>query len=183
MRFATLLLCGLLVVVSLGMAQDRPIVIQAGSLLDGKGGVAHNTVIQVEGGRSARVGPGAAAGAGATYDLKGLTILPGLIDTHVHLDWHFGLDGRYATRDPASLTMACAIERPRKSQPVTNGAEGSAAQIAAESATAITIQPTRTRGDDLRAFSGRHQPLTQGVDPLERCGQRVQDFVPDGPWT
>ena len=30
----------------------------------------------------------------ATYDLRGLTLLPGLIDTHVHLDTHFGKDGR-----------------------------------------------------------------------------------------
>jgi len=30
----------------------------------------------------------------ATYDLRGLTLLPGLIDTHVHLDTHFGRDGR-----------------------------------------------------------------------------------------
>jgi imidazolonepropionase-like amidohydrolase len=34
----------------------------------------------------------------ATYDLRGLTILPGLIDTHVHLDTHFGRDGRAETR-------------------------------------------------------------------------------------
>src|SRR5207302_7662435 len=32
--------------------------------------------------------------ASTTYDLRGLTLLPGLIDTHVHLDTHFGKDGR-----------------------------------------------------------------------------------------
>ena len=36
--------------------------------------------------------------ATATYDLRGFTILPGLIDTHVHLDTHFGADGRATTR-------------------------------------------------------------------------------------
>jgi imidazolonepropionase-like amidohydrolase len=41
-------------------------------------------IVSVEGGR---------AGA-AAYDLRGLTLLPGLIDTHVHLDTHFGKDGR-----------------------------------------------------------------------------------------
>lgn len=35
----------------------------------------------------------------ATYDLSGLAVLPGLIDTHVHLDTHFGRDGRVATRE------------------------------------------------------------------------------------
>ena len=31
----------------------------------------------------------------ATYNLSRLTLLPGLIDTHVHILWHFGEDGRF----------------------------------------------------------------------------------------
>jgi imidazolonepropionase-like amidohydrolase len=50
----------------------------------------------VQGGKIARVETGRAAPA--TYDLRGLTLLPGLIDTHVHLDTHFGKDGRPETR-------------------------------------------------------------------------------------
>src|SRR5262249_5697006 len=38
-----------------------------------------------------------AAGA-ATYNLGQMTILPGLIDVHAHLGWHFGKDGRYAAQ-------------------------------------------------------------------------------------
>jgi imidazolonepropionase-like amidohydrolase len=110
MKFALWFFCCMLAAASLSAAQDKPIVIQAGTLLDGQGGVVRNAVIRVEGTRIAAVGPGASAGAGTTYNLKGLTVLPGWIDTHVHLDWHFGLDGRYATRDSASLTMACAAE-------------------------------------------------------------------------
>lgn len=94
---------------SLYAAQDKPVVIQADTMLDGKGGVVRNTGIQIEGARIVKVGPGAPAGS-TIYDLRGLTVLPGWIDTHVHLDWHFGLDGRYATRDSASLTMACEAE-------------------------------------------------------------------------
>ena len=33
-----------------------------------------------------------------TYDLRTLTILPGLIDTHVHISYHFGQDGRASNR-------------------------------------------------------------------------------------
>jgi imidazolonepropionase-like amidohydrolase len=30
------------------------------------------------------------------YDLRGLTVLPGWIDAHVHITWHFGKDGKNA---------------------------------------------------------------------------------------
>src|SRR5262249_5173635 len=33
-----------------------------------------------------------------TYDLGRLTMLPGLIDVHAHVGWHFGPDGRYSPR-------------------------------------------------------------------------------------
>ena len=39
----------------------------------------------IEGGRIVSVGPG---NAKADYDLTGLTVMPGWIDTHVHLQWH-----------------------------------------------------------------------------------------------
>ena len=33
-----------------------------------------------------------------TYDLGQLTVVPGLIDVHAHVGWHFDKDGRYAAR-------------------------------------------------------------------------------------
>ena len=30
----------------------------------------------------------------ATYDLKGMTLLPGLIDSHAHVMWYFNRQGR-----------------------------------------------------------------------------------------
>lgn len=110
MKTAAWMLCGVLISASLGAAQQRPIVIRAGTLLDGKGGTARNTSIQVDGARIRSVGPTAPAANAITYDLQGLTVLPGWIDTHVHLDWHFGLDGRFSTRDTPSLTMLFAME-------------------------------------------------------------------------
>ena len=32
-----------------------------------------------------------------TYDLKGVTLMPGLIDAHAHLNWYFNRQGRYHT--------------------------------------------------------------------------------------
>ena len=66
--------------------------IRAGTLIDGKGGTQRDVVIVVEGGRIQRI---AARDATApTYDLSRLTVLPGMIDTHVHITSHFGKDGR-----------------------------------------------------------------------------------------
>jgi imidazolonepropionase-like amidohydrolase len=79
MRFLILFLFSLM-----AFAQDR-VVLQTGMLLDGKGGVLRNQQIVIEGGRIVSVGPGHAK---ADYDLTGLTVMPGWIDTHVHLQWH-----------------------------------------------------------------------------------------------
>ncbi len=77
-------------------AQDRPILIKAGTIIDGTGGVVRNAVIVIEGGTIARIGQSAGP---VTYDLSNLTVMPGWIDTHVHIDWHFGLNGKASPRN------------------------------------------------------------------------------------
>jgi imidazolonepropionase-like amidohydrolase len=90
------------------LAQDQPIVIKAGTLLDGKGGVQRNASIVVVGSKIEKLDSNA---KGATYDLHNLTVLPGMIDTHVHIGWHFGPDGRYQPRDESQVTaMGYAME-------------------------------------------------------------------------
>ncbi len=81
----------------LATAQERSIVLKAATVLDGRGQVLRNTIIVVEGGKIARVGGEAPAGA-ITYDLTGLTVTPGWIDTHAHIVWHFD-NGRLAGKD------------------------------------------------------------------------------------
>jgi imidazolonepropionase-like amidohydrolase len=85
----------LLLAPAAALAQERPVVLKAATVLDGRGHALHNTFIVVEGARIARIGGTAPQGA-VTYDLAGLTVLPGLIDTHTHIAYHFGPDGRYA---------------------------------------------------------------------------------------
>jgi imidazolonepropionase-like amidohydrolase len=100
------------------------IVLRAGSLLDGRGKALADVTVVVAGSRIASVRSGgpersggrdraggrapAAAGATApvTHDLRGLTVLPGAIDTHVHIGWHFGADGR--SRDGAGAPESAA---------------------------------------------------------------------------
>jgi imidazolonepropionase-like amidohydrolase len=97
LRFARLLFFAAIFAPALTLAQSRPIVLKTSIVLDGKGHTLSNTIIVVEGTKIARVGGAAPSGA-VTYDLTGLTITPGWIDTHSHLYWHFN-NGRLAGKD------------------------------------------------------------------------------------
>jgi len=84
---------------------QTPIVIRADEVLDGTGRALGPSTIVVEGSTITEVG---AAGARApTYDLTGLTVMPGGIDTHVHLESHFDPDGRvHRERDESAEPVA-----------------------------------------------------------------------------
>jgi imidazolonepropionase-like amidohydrolase len=89
----------------LSSQSDSPITIRAARLLDGRGGSRTNAVVRVENGRIASV----ASGAGpVTYDLSRLTLMPGFIDVHVHIGWHFGKDGRMDNRGETPDEQALA---------------------------------------------------------------------------
>jgi imidazolonepropionase-like amidohydrolase len=78
--------------IALVNAQTNPIVIQASTVFDGKGGVLNDVRITVQDAKIVKIERG---GAGpATYDLRGLTVLPGWIDTHDHIGWHFNKQNR-----------------------------------------------------------------------------------------
>ena len=68
------------------LAAAQPIVIKAGTVIDGKGHVTKNQQILVEGAKIVSVGNGTGK---AAYDLTALTVMPGWIDTHVHIGWFF----------------------------------------------------------------------------------------------
>src|SRR4029450_12314820 len=72
-------------------AQKRRIVIGASMLLDGRGHVIRDTRIVVEGSKIVALGPKASP---VDYDLRGFTVLPGWIDSHVHITWSFGENGK-----------------------------------------------------------------------------------------
>ena len=105
-KFHWLILLCLCVAIS-SAGQEPAIVIRAGLLLDGKGGTTRNVNIVVQGTKIVKIGNDAAK---ANYDLHTLTVLPGLIDTHVHINGHFGADGRASTRGetPAQEAYATA---------------------------------------------------------------------------
>jgi imidazolonepropionase-like amidohydrolase len=88
-------------------AQKR-IVIAASRLFDGKGRVLRNTRIVIEGSKIVAVDPKAGP---VDYNLRGLTVLPGWIDSHVHITWSFGPDGKNAGAEgttPAAAYQAAS---------------------------------------------------------------------------
>ena len=87
-------------------APAGPVVILTSLALDGHGGTLHDARIGIANGRITSL---AAPEAGNVIDLRGLTVLPGWIDVHVHLDSHFGRDGRIATDKEPPLEAAMGI--------------------------------------------------------------------------
>src|ERR1700683_4301689 len=86
-----ILLCMLGACGGAAWAQNQHTVIAAGTVLDGRGHVAHNTRVVIEGGKIVAIDPKAGP---VNYDLRGRTLMPGWIDAHVHITWSFGKDGK-----------------------------------------------------------------------------------------
>ena len=83
--------------------QHKRLVIAASTVLDGKGHVLHDTRIVIEGSKIVAIDPKAGP---VDYDLRGMTVLPGWIDAHVHITWSFGKDGKNA--GPGETTQDAA---------------------------------------------------------------------------
>src|SRR5262249_50591611 len=91
---------------TVSMRKER-MVIAVSTALDGRGGVLHDTRIVIHGSEifaiDANAGP-------VDLDLRGLTVLPGWIDAHVHITWSFGPDGRNAWQSASTPYSAYAAE-------------------------------------------------------------------------
>src|SRR2546423_3057599 len=101
MRFAKIFLIALTIPGVCALAQlssaqtpaPKRTVVAASTILDGKGRVLRNTRIVIEGSKIVALEPIINSKAGPVdYDLRGLTVLPGWIDAHVHINWFFGKD-------------------------------------------------------------------------------------------
>jgi imidazolonepropionase-like amidohydrolase len=85
-------------------AQERDVRIRAARVLDGTGQVLSNATVVVNGSRITAIEP--SSSGPVDIDLGQSTLLPGLIDVHVHIGWHFGLSGRF---EPRAATPAQEI--------------------------------------------------------------------------
>ena len=106
-RPGTALVAALLVASVFARAQGTRVVIAVGTLIDGKGQVLRDTRVVVDGSRISAIDR--AAGP-VDYDLRGATLMPGWIDTHVHINWHFDANGKSVNSgeppDEAALATA-----------------------------------------------------------------------------
>jgi imidazolonepropionase-like amidohydrolase len=89
----------------------QAVTIRAARLLDGRGKLIEHAVVEARGSKivavDQRSGP-------VSYELGDATILPGLIDVHVHLNWYFGPDGRYGGRGvPPSYAADAVLDNAR----------------------------------------------------------------------
>ncbi len=83
-----------------------PMVILTSHALDGHGGVMEEARIGVSDGKITSL---AAPMDGTVIDLRGYTVMPGWIDTHVHLSSHFDRTGRIATESEPPMEAAIGI--------------------------------------------------------------------------
>jgi len=155
-------------------AQTKRTVIAVGTLLDGKGNILQDTRIVVQNSKIIAIDPKASP---VDYDLRGMTVLPGLIDSHVHITWSFDKNGKNAgaASDTADFGYAAAANAWATLQAgfTTVQSVGSAADIPLRDAIArgqlpgprilTSAQPLQGRGDqtgtvdEIRAFVRRQK--------------------------
>jgi imidazolonepropionase-like amidohydrolase len=151
-------------------------------MLDGKGHVVKDTRIVVQNSKIVAIDPKAAP---IDYDLRGLTVLPGLIDSHVHITWSFDKNGKNAgaASDSSEFGYAAAANAWATLQAglTTVQSVGSAADIPLRDAIAkgqlpgprilTSAQPLQGRGeqtgtpDEIRAFVRRQKEA--GADVIK----------------
>lgn len=79
----------------------QPVVVRTSTILDGKGNVLRNKDLVIDGDRISAIRDRTGR---ADYDLSGLTVVPGWIDTHCHPSWHFNAEGRSNSWPNTALT-------------------------------------------------------------------------------
>jgi imidazolonepropionase-like amidohydrolase len=88
------------------------VTIHAAKLLDGRGGSMRNALVTVRGTKIERVQSlGARRAPAATYELGTLTLLPGLIDLHVHPGWYVSSKGALHRPDDGETAEQAALAR------------------------------------------------------------------------
>jgi imidazolonepropionase-like amidohydrolase len=96
----------------LGSSVEAPVVIHAGTVLDGRGGSVRNAYVVVRNGKVERVSTAAVTVPGATaIELGSATLLPGFIDAHVHPGWYVDRQGKRNSQRSGDTPAQAALAR------------------------------------------------------------------------
>jgi len=89
-----------------------PTIIHAGTLLDGRGASTRNAYVVVRNGKIERVTTAPVTISGATtIELGSATLLPGLIDAHVHPGWYVDRQGKRNSQRSGDTPAQAALAR------------------------------------------------------------------------
>ncbi|HYW49504.1 MAG TPA: amidohydrolase family protein [Gemmatimonadaceae bacterium] len=88
-----------------------PVVLRAARVIDGTGKVLARTDVVIEGGRITAVRPAAGVLPANGIDLGQRTLLPGFIDTHVHLGWYVNAADRLHTETDGDTPATSALSQ------------------------------------------------------------------------
>lgn len=158
--------------------------VRAARMFDANAGrVVADAVVVVEGERFAQVGAGLQIPQGAlVYDLGDVTLLPGLVDAHTHITYHFDKTGRFGLTWDATTdeTLKYAEENARAT---LEAGFTTIRNLGAGGRVDLRLRDEINRGDVLgprMLVSG--EPLTgallRGVDEdKEARVRRVREFV------
>ena len=97
-------------VIGLSAQSPQVVTIKAARIVDGRGNVLRDSIITVTGSRITAVNPQTSRTSPITYDLRNATLMPGMIDVHVHLNYFFGPGGKYGERNVPADYERQAVE-------------------------------------------------------------------------
>ena len=154
--------------------------LKAARLFDGTGRTITNALVEIRGSRIVSVGQATTEDV-AARDLGDITLLPGLIDVHVHIDWHFQPNGLYGNRpgqpretpEQAAAAIQANLDATLDAGFTTIQTLGSASDKARRDAIAAGLM----RGPRILTSLGQLQPGNQTADQLR---ERVRRLVSDG---
>lgn len=163
-----------------GGGADQTITIRASKVIDGTGKVIEDARIIVRGSRILRIEHDASGpAAGTTFDLRGATVMPGMIDVHEHIGWYFNRQDRLHRRgdgdSPEESTLA-AVSNLRE---MLMAGFTTVQSPGAETDVALRDWSARDRAPSPRILTSL-QPLSEQTGTPEQIRQAVREHKARG---